>query len=104
MYYIYFTCKKKSSILTYQHKVHSTDTTLGESNYTPMTLPEKLKIILGNAKGDKNCTDTVYEFFIKDRPLTEGANNVHIFWLKNQAQLLQTKRSQQKSMRFITFL
>ena len=49
-------------ILTYQRKVHSIDTTLEESNYTPMALPEELKTIQGIANGDKNCHDTVYEF------------------------------------------
>ena len=94
-------------ILTYQRKVHSIDTTLEESNYTPMTLPEELKTIQGIAKGDKNmikCMIQCMSFLIKKRSVTEGTSDEQIFWLENQAQLLQAKTAQQQSMCFISFL
>ena len=54
--------RRPKRILTYQRKVNSIDTTLDETNYTPMTFPEELKTIQGITKVGKNCPDTVYEF------------------------------------------
>lgn len=49
-------------MLTYQRKVHSIDSALDESNYTPVELPEKQKTLEGILKGDKNTPDVVYQF------------------------------------------
>ena len=81
----YIQPKRPKRILIHQRKVHPIDTTLDETNYTPMKLPEKLKTIQGIGKGDKNCPDTVYEFS-NQKPI----NNIGRQW---QADILAGKQS-----------
>ena len=85
--------KKAKLILTYQCKVHSIDTALDETNYTPMTLLEELKFTQRIAKEHKICSDKVYEFSNQKRSTIEGASDKQIFWLETRPHCYRQKHT-----------